>query len=215
MKELPYFKFFPAEWIKGDITLCSMEAQGLFINICCYYWMRGCNIGLTGVQQRFNTCSTAINELIESDIITIEGDDISINYLNEQFDEFAKLSKVKSRAGQASARARKVNTCSTGVQQVLNKRDKKREDKKREDKNIPAPTWNEFLEYALIKKANIDQGKLKFKYEAWVENGWKDGNDKQIKNWKSKLLNTLPFIPEQEKQSAWDIEKEDQSNFNE
>ena len=31
---------------------------------------------------------------------------------------------------------------------------------------------------------------------AWVENGWKDGNDKQIKNWKTKLTNTIPYLRE-------------------
>jgi hypothetical protein len=29
-----------------------------------------------------------------------------------------------------------------------------------------------------------------------VANGWKDGNNKKIVNWKSKILNTLPFIKE-------------------
>ena len=37
---------------------------------------------------------------------------------------------------------------------------------------------------------------VELKYLSWVENGWKDGNDKPIKNWKSKLLNTIPHIKE-------------------
>ena len=37
---------------------------------------------------------------------------------------------------------------------------------------------------------------LKAKYEAWVGDGWKDGNNKQIKNWKTKLKNTLPYLKE-------------------
>jgi hypothetical protein len=35
---------------------------------------------------------------------------------------------------------------------------------------------------------------LKLKYDSWIANDWKNGNDKQIKNWKSSLLNTLPYI---------------------
>lgn len=34
----------------------------------------------------------------------------------------------------------------------------------------------------------------KLKYDSWVVNGWKDGNGKPIKNWKSKALNTLKYI---------------------
>ena len=56
------------------------------------------------------------------------------------------------------------------------------------------PEFNEFLEYAIIKKPNIDKEALRNKYDAWIENDWKDGNDKEIKNWKSKLNNTLPYI---------------------
>jgi len=39
-KELPYFKFEPAEYIAGDIQDCSFEAQGVFINICALYWIK-------------------------------------------------------------------------------------------------------------------------------------------------------------------------------
>ena len=43
-KDLPYFKFFCSEWNDGDITLESYEAQGVFINICSYYWSNECNV---------------------------------------------------------------------------------------------------------------------------------------------------------------------------
>lgn len=42
---------------------------------------------------------------------------------------------------------------------------------------------------------------LHLKYQSWVENGWKDGNDKEIKNWKTKILNTLPFLKKDE--NSW------------
>jgi hypothetical protein len=32
-KELPYFKFEPAEYLTKDV-FCSLAAQGLFINLC-------------------------------------------------------------------------------------------------------------------------------------------------------------------------------------
>jgi hypothetical protein len=34
-------------------------------------------------------------------------------------------------------------------------------------------------------------------------NGWKDGNGKQIKNWKQKALNTLKYIDPKEQKSQY------------
>lgn len=59
---------------------------------------------------------------------------------------------------------------------------------------IEIPSFDEFKSYSLSKTDNVDLEKLKLKYEAWKANGWKDGHDKQIKNWKSKILNTLPYL---------------------
>ena len=45
-KDLPYFKFFCSEWNDGDITLESYKIQGLFINVCSYYWSNECDLSL-------------------------------------------------------------------------------------------------------------------------------------------------------------------------
>lgn len=58
------------------------------------------------------------------------------------------------------------------------------------------PPYIDFLLYAKEKKPNVNTDKLELKYLSWVENDWKDGNDNKITNWKTKLLNTLPFIDE-------------------
>jgi hypothetical protein len=59
------------------------------------------------------------------------------------------------------------------------------------------PTINEFLDF--FKSINeFDYNAYLFsvnaKYEQWVSNAWKDGNGNEIKNWKSKLKNTLPHL---------------------
>ena len=133
MKELPYFKFYPGEYSKGDVTDCTMAAQGLFTNICGLYWSKGCDLTLTRVQRKFNTCSTELSELISDGIFIVNDDEISINFLDEQFEQFGELAKKKSRAGKASAKKRKGNTRSTRVQQVVNKEEKIRGDKIKED----------------------------------------------------------------------------------
>jgi len=66
------------------------------------------------------------------------------------------------------------------------------------DSVINIPTQKEFLEYALSKDECLDHQSLKLKYDSWIENGWKDGNDKKIKSWKSKLNNTIPYLKKSE-----------------
>lgn len=65
--------------------------------------------------------------------------------------------------------------------------------------NTIIPLYNDFLNYAIEQKPKVNKSLVKLKYDSWVVNDWKDGNGKPIKNWKSKLNNTLPFIAEQEK----------------
>lgn len=75
------------------------------------------------------------------------------------------------------------------------------------------PLFNEFLAYAKEKLPEVSKEHLKLKYNAWLENDWKDGNDKPIKNWKSKLLHTLPHIKKEEgKKSDFYKEIEEATN---
>ncbi len=69
------------------------------------------------------------------------------------------------------------------------KKSKVKENK--EEKNIP--TQEEFVSYAMEKGENLDKQKVILKYQSWVENGWQDGNDNEIKNWKSKVLSLLTY----------------------
>ena len=62
------------------------------------------------------------------------------------------------------------------------------------------PSFQLFKEYSILKSdelnIEIDEIKLKLKYDSWKENGWKTGGSKPrlIKNWKSTLLNTLNYL---------------------
>lgn len=71
--------------------------------------------------------------------------------------------------------------------------------KERKKERSTIPTKNEFLIYAKEKDNSFDLKKqnIILKYEAWIENGWKTGTNKPIKNWKSTLLNTLSHIPKE------------------
>ncbi len=72
-------------------------------------------------------------------------------------------------------------------------------DKKENKTPADIPTVEEFLQYA--KSLEIYNGnspdidfKIKTKYESWKDNGWKNGHDKPIRNWKITLKSTLPYL---------------------
>lgn len=81
-----------------------------------------------------------------------------------------------------------------------------KETSKQRNNKTPIPPFSKFSEYANTKaKENgiiLDQSKLKLKYEAWKEGGWKTGNDKPIKRWKSTLLHTMAYLKKEGKVEA-------------
>lgn len=84
----------------------------------------------------------------------------------------------------------------TSNQQVTNNKNDKKE------KNT-IPSEEEFVAYglSLVEDASIEA--LKLKYKSWVVNDWctnRNGKKTNIKNWKSTLTNTMPYIPKEPKQ---------------
>jgi hypothetical protein len=71
-------------------------------------------------------------------------------------------------------------------------------DKQETKEQIYIPEFNEFLEYAISQVPTVNKEDVRLKYESWKVNEWKDGNDKKIMNWKTKLNNTLPYIRKDE-----------------
>jgi len=106
-KKLPYFQFEPAQYLSGDILLCSYEAQGVFIHLISIYWQRDCQLTMLKAQRMIK--SEALNELIDEDIIKLEGhnDDIIISFLDQQFEQITKQKKRLSDAGKKGAQVKK------------------------------------------------------------------------------------------------------------
>lgn len=155
-KELPYFKFFCSEWNDGDITLEDFKTQGLFINICSYYWSNECDLTFKTLKKKFKHNTDDIDYLLSEGLIKCLDDNLSISFLDEQKLEREKQSKVKSKGGKASAEARRLkkleqesNTILTENEQVLNLSSTEtqvlKEDKKREDKNNKKDIIDKFL----------------------------------------------------------------------
>jgi len=151
-KDLPYFKFYCSEWTDGDITLESYEAQGVFINICSYYWSNECKVEHKKLIKKFRGFESIIENLINENIFKLNKDKtVSISFLDEQQKE--RDNKIKG--GKASARLRKtkkqqnVNRPLTDSQQNVNRtstdpsaevqllrEEKRREEERRKDNVI-------------------------------------------------------------------------------
>jgi len=87
------------------------------------------------------------------------------------------------------------------VEEVIVEVEKEEDELKEKPKPKPKkpkpkiPTEQEFIEYGLEKHSKADKEKVRLKYLAWKEAGWKSGKDStNIKNWKTTLLNTLAFL---------------------
>jgi hypothetical protein len=89
-----------------------------------------------------------------------------------------------------------TNEQPTSNQQVTTNKNVNKE-KKEED----IPTLDDFINYAVSKIYNINKDDVSLKYMSWLENDWStnvNGKQRKIKNWKSTLLNTLPYIRKDE-----------------
>ena len=75
-----------------------------------------------------------------------------------------------------------------------NKNDKNEKNEENEKTDIPAR--EDFVEYGLSLVGNNKgyEFTLNAKFDSWVENKWRDGKGQKIKNWKTKLANTIPYL---------------------
>jgi predicted transcriptional regulator len=93
-----------------------------------------------------------------------------------------------------------VTNESTNEQQTSNKQVTTNKNVKNENNNIP--TIEEFVEYGLNQLPEVSVEALRLKYHSWSSNDWCvsiGGKNRQIKNWKSTLNNTLPYLPKESK----------------
>lgn len=85
------------------------------------------------------------------------------------------------------------------------------------NENKQIPTYEDFKEYALDKCSelnfNVSESQINAKYQSWKTNGWRNGNGKQIKNWKSTLLNTLPYLNGKDKPQEHDFKNFDNVQY--
>ena len=186
-KELPYFKFEPNQWENGNIQMLSRGDKGLFIDLCSMYWSRLGDVPKKlAIQKLCAGNATALNSLIEENIIEILEDNIFIKFLSEQLNEFEDTSKQNSKnAKEGWEKRRKQKVESERNATALNsqcekdaiREDKIRENKIKEDnKEILNPiNWDILLSYfnkATKKKSRSIPEKVKKAFLARLKEGY-------------------------------------------
>ena len=141
-KELPYFKFEPAEWMFGRIQKRSLEVQANFINLCCKYWHKLGDIKVREAELDYG--KNVIAELFEFEIIIKDQEVIKIKFLDDQLVEVREFAESQRLKGKKSGEKRKqkdsslveplFNHGSTDDQPTIRREEKRIEENRKEEK---------------------------------------------------------------------------------
>lgn len=179
-KELPYFRFYATEWMQGDVTLLSMEHQGIFINVCSFYWLRDGELTFKKLSQKWPNYLKQIDDLIEEGVMNIKDDVISIAFLDEQLTALNERHNALSEAGRKGGLSR----AKAGLKPRSSYKDKdkdKEKDNNRERKIFKQPTLEEVRDYCKERNRGVNANKW---FNHYTSNGWKVGKN-SMKNWKA------------------------------
>lgn len=127
MKELPYFKFYPNQWITGSIAFMKLDIQGAFIKACCFYWSKGCEVT---EEQLKSIIPEHYKLLMRNNLFKVEDNKIRIKWLDEQLDERILSHKKRVEAGRKGGKV-------TQNKQSLSNAQALKEEKKRKDNKDP------------------------------------------------------------------------------
>lgn len=104
-KRLPYFQFEPGHYLAGNIMFCSLASQGLFVGIMAIFWQKDCSIKKDQILKRFPN-PELLQELLENNVIKLDGENIRIDFLEEQYKKFSTISSINSENGKSGAKKR-------------------------------------------------------------------------------------------------------------
>lgn len=179
-KDLPYFKFFCSEWNDGDITLEDYEVQGLFINLCSYYWSNECDLLFIKAEKKFRNAPEDLwQTLLDAEIIQSIDGKLVIKFLDEQKEERQAKSITNRENGKKGGRPKKQkeseinpigfdSVSESKPKQKALREDKIRKEKRREDSR--AEFLNSLKKYTSVYSKDM----LNDFYFYWTEHGEKD-----------------------------------------
>ena len=176
---IPYFKFQAIAWQTGSICLASLEAQGAFMKICSFYWLRCGKLTLAFAKKITN--ENVVEELLElGDLKNDENGDCSISFLDSQLDAMKSMQMIRAEAGAkggASKAKQELSTCQ------YSKSKSKRESKSKSISKgtFQIPTFDDVSQYFSERNNNLNPEQF---YDHYESNGWLVGKNR-MKDWKA------------------------------
>lgn len=197
-KELPYFKFEPAEWQNGDIQMCDFETQIKFLDICCSYWSRIGELPYAYAMQKIcGGNANALKTLEKYQIIKVEGELIRISFLDKQLDELQSKSEKARESAEKRWKATKTdaNALETQSERNAKRKEENRKEKKKEDNKETALVFLSFRDELFNRWIN---------YRKEIKKPLKETSVEALKNtWQSKSDIELEAIINQSIANGW------------
>jgi len=107
----------------------DLELQGAFLKTCCFYWSKECNVPR---DQLKTIIPKHYMSLINSKLLKIVDDKICIKWLDEQYSEFKKRSKINAANGRKGG----LNKANAKDSLSIKKRENKIRKDKYQDDNV-------------------------------------------------------------------------------
>ena len=107
MTDLPWFKFNPNQWLTGTISFLSLEQQGAFMKVVCYYWTKECKVPL---EQYKRIIPNDYKNLLDVGIVKQKNKNIVIDWLDKQYKERKEAHNKRVESGRKGGKLSSSNT---------------------------------------------------------------------------------------------------------
>lgn len=137
-KELPFFKFSPTEWLIGKISFQPLEVQGAFIHCVCKYWKKFGEMKVDDVEYIIG--ESMLDILVDKGFVKRDGENLSIDFLEEQLQDFEGIREKRriagAKGGQAKYKLKKANAKQVLANAKQNLADKDKDKDKEEKEKV-------------------------------------------------------------------------------
>ena len=84
----------------------NLDVQGAFMKICCYYWSKECNVSRDQIK---SLVPKHWSDLIDKNLLKVDGDQIRIKWLDEQYEERKEAHIKRVNAGRKVVKLHKTS----------------------------------------------------------------------------------------------------------
>ena len=102
----------------------NLDVQGAFMKICCYYWSKECNVSRDQIK---SLVPKHWSDLIDKNLLKVDGDQIRIKWLDEQYEERKEAHIKRVNAGRKGGKTTQNKQSSSNAKAL--RKDKIKKDK--------------------------------------------------------------------------------------